>query len=294
MRGHHAKITRCTTMVLLVLLFSAPVMWAEDPGIGLIYAARHFEKLVSGEDRQDTYRRAIESSGGRVIALGQPEDPLDIEGRLPSLRGLVVPGGIDVCPQLYEEEPSEKLEKTDADLDRFESMLLEYAEEQGLPVLGVCRGHQLLNVHYGGSLIQDIPSEHEAAVRVVHRSPPLVKALSEHAITIHAESRLRRLLGVDRLVVNSAHHQAVERLAPGFLATAWAEDGLVEAMERLGPRFVVGIQFHPEKMLEQAPCLKALFQELVAEARKVKERLGPPASPGFSCAGNGRGLHGYP
>ncbi len=258
--------------VFLVAAVVVPGAWAEGPGIGLIYAEAKLARLEKGEtDPQRAYRDAIEMNGGRVVVLGQGRAHEEIVGRLADIDGVVLPGGIDVCPALYGETPHEALGKTDAGLDRLEFEVLGFARAHGLPVLGICRGHQVLNVFYGGSLIQDIPAQHESETVVVHRFAPVGEVKRDHAITIEAGSVLRELLGVDRMVVNTYHHQAVKRLAPGFRVTARTEDGLVEAMEREGDVFILGVQFHPEKMVGEDPRFNALFRKLVDEAAKKLE-----------------------
>jgi len=188
------------------------------------------------------------------------------------LDGVLLPGGIDVDPRFYDEERHERLEKTDAELDALEFKVLVYADAHSLPVLGVCRGHQVLNVHAGGSLIQDIPTEHAGAVKVVHRYPKLRTEKREHAIAVTKGSVLHQLLGAERIVVNTYHHQAVKRLAPGLTTSARTDDGVVEAIERPGDRFVLGVQFHPERMRVDDGRFDALFQRLVEEARDAHAR----------------------
>ena len=125
------------------------------------------------------------------------------------------------------------------------------------------------DVFYGGSLIQDIPTEHMSDVKVVHRNKPLMQY---HEIHVQPDSVLHALLGVDSVTVNSWHHQAVKRLAPGFTISARTNDGIVEAIELEGARFVLGVQFHPEKMRPEDPRWNALFARLIAEARKAQAK----------------------
>jgi putative glutamine amidotransferase len=251
---------------LRFVLFIAMVLWpvaglAEGPAIGLLYPAAHFAEIEAGQDDPlELYTAAIEENGGVRIALGQNEPPALQQAKLAALKGLILPGGIDVAPYYYGEPPHEKLEKTDGELDQFEFRILGYAVMRALPVLGICRGHQLMNVYFGGSLFQDIPDQ--VGAEVIHRQgkPPM------HPVAIAPDSLMRELFGVDTLVVNSYHHQSVKTLAPGFRATAHTADGVVEAMESTGTPFMLGVQFHPEKLREEHPLFNAPFARLVAEA----------------------------
>lgn len=275
-----ARKTRIPVVLCLVLLLSTTLAWAEAPRIGLIYATAKVERLEKeSKDPQQQYRAAIEDNGGVVVVLGQSHDARAITEKLKSLDAVLLPGGIDVDPQFYGESRHERLEKTDAELDRLEFRALDHAKANHLPVLGICRGHQVLNVYYGGSLIQDIPTEYETEVKVKHRYPPGSKAPREHPITITPDSLLHRLLGTERIVVNTYHHQAVKRVAEGFAVVARSEDGIVEAIERGGEAPILGVQFHPEKIRGKRPEFDALFAWLVEESRKAQARHCAPVLP---------------
>jgi len=146
--------------------------------------------------------------------------------------------------------------------------VLDYARGHSLPVLGICRGHQLLNVYYGGSLIQDIPSKHKSDVTVKHRYTPRNHPDAKHLIMIEEGSMLHDLLGVSEIETNTIHHQAVKQLADGFKITARSADGIAEAMESEGSVFIMGVQFHPERMFDTAPSMKAIFKRFLEEASK--------------------------
>lgn len=263
--------------IALVLLLSLFPALGESPVIGLIYTLEDLEKAAADpETPRRQYREAIEENGGQIVVLGQGWPASEITAILETIDGVLLPGGIDVDPKFYGEAPSPKLEKTDAQLDELEFRVLEYAKKHRLPVLGICRGHQVLNVFYGGSLIQDIPTEHESETKVVHRG-----GTRKHTIAIEEGSLLHEWLGATEFEVNTYHHQAVKRLAAGFKATAHTQDGIVEAIEFQGGLFIVGVQFHPERMRASTPCVDALFQRFLKEAEKVhqKRKASLPASP---------------
>ena len=261
---------RAAFVALLVLVLPA---LADQPNIGLVYSASKFAALEQrGKDKQQLYRDAIQDNGGLVVVLPQTDDDEVVTARLEALDGILLPGGIDVDPQFYAEERHERLEETDAALDQLEFSVLDHAKEHKLPMLGVCRGHQVLNVYYGGSLIQDIPSEHKSQAEVIHRRRMPGKEKPVHHISIEHGSLLHQLLGATRIVVNTYHHQAVKKPAPGFVITARADDGIVEAIEYRGDRFILGVQFHPEKMRGPDPRFNAIFKRFVEEARKARAR----------------------
>ena len=265
---------RNASLLALLAAVFCPVFaaFADGPSIGLIYAAPKFVKLQEkGKDDQRPYREAVVDNGGVVVVISQTYAPERVDALLPGLDGVLLPGGIDVDPKHYGEARHEKLEKTDAALDRLEFKVLDHAKARGLPVLGVCRGHQVLNVYFGGTLVQDIPSECHCPCTVAHRYPALSKEKKEHPITIEKGSLLHELFGTERLVVNTYHHQAVRELAPGFVITARTDDGVVEAIEGTGAPFILGVQFHPEKLRPKDPRFNAPFQRLVEEARKAQQ-----------------------
>lgn len=258
------KRFRCLALLLCLFAVWAAFGIAETPVVGVIYPASHYEQWASGsKDRLLSYRAALEEQGAAVRVIGQGMPDREVEENLQDMDGLLLPGGIDVEPARYNEAPHPKLEKTDAGLDALEWRALEFARDNRLPVLGICRGHQVINVFYGGSLYQDIPSQHQSEKTVKHRGGKIM-----HDITLEEGSLLHELLGRKRYEVNSYHHQAVKVAAPGFTVSARTDDGIVEAIEGPDEVFIVGVQFHPEKLLAEKPELKALFARFIQEAVK--------------------------
>ena len=200
-----------------------------------------------------TYLRAIEAAGGMPVVL----PPLgDADAYLERLDAVCLSGGPDLDPDAYgAPDRHPELGPTEPGLDAFELALARAADERGLPLLGICRGAQALNVARGGTLVQHLPG---------HRQTEPATAAT-HTVHVEPGSRLAGLVGADVLRVNSFHHQAVELLGDGLDAVARAADGTVEAVEAPGSRFVVAVQWHVEGLVA-VPRHRALFDGLVAAA----------------------------
>ena len=201
------------------------------------------------------YAVAIEAAGGVPVLL-PPTTPYAeaATATVARLDGLVISGGADVSPERYGQPPHERTTSWREDRDAWEAALLDAADEAGLPLLGVCRGMQVMAVHAGGALDQHVPD------LVSHdRHNPGADAFGETAVELVAGSRLASLLGTS-LTVHCHHHQSV-RTHPGFAAAAWAEDGVLEAMEAPGDRLCVAVQWHPEVAADAG-----LFRALVDAA----------------------------
>ena len=197
---------------------------------------------------QGAYAEAVRKSGDVPVVICRTARPEDLDRVVSGLDLLIVTGGEDVDPARYGEEPSPHLGRVNAVRDEFEERLLRAAVRHELPVLGTCRGVQHMNVFFGGTLHQDLPSELGARYTVEHRTGSDVAAARRdrrHPIEIVPCSRLAKACGTESAVVNSLHHQAVKGLAPGMMVTAWTPDGVVEAIECAWYP-AAGIQFHPE------------------------------------------------
>ena len=209
-----------------------------------------------------TYTRAVESAGGLPVMLA----PLDEAGVAPlveHLAGICVSGGPDIDPAAYGAERHEKLGPVEPELDAFELAVVRRADELALPVLGICRGSQILNVARGGTLHQHVPDMSDGSVS--HRqSAPGTE--TTHDVRIEPGSRLASIVGAEDLDVNAFHHQAVDRLGRGLRAVAWADDGIVEAIESDGDALYLGVQWHVET-LTHLPRHARLFETLVEAAR---------------------------
>jgi len=205
-----------------------------------------------GADYYIPYRRAVEAVGALPVDLPPGTRSL------PEVDGLLLPGGWDVDPALYGEKPDPKVGPIDRELDDTELRLFQQAREQGLPVLGICRGQQVINVAMGGSLVQHLEG-HE--VRRYGRSH------LAHAIEVDPRSELGRAAGEDKIRVNSLHHQAIGTLAPGLVQTARGDDGTVEAVET-SDGLIVAVQCHPEELSSDLPWARKLFERFVDRARR--------------------------
>lgn len=197
------------------------------------------------------YRRAVEDAGG------EPVDLLPGTESLPELDGLLLPGGWDVDPSFYGEERDAKVKETDPELDATELRLFRQAREREIPILGICRGQQVINVAMGGSLVQHLENHDARAIGRKHLA---------HAVAVDPSSELGRATGDERIRVNSLHHQAVGKLASGLHQTARGEDGTVEGVES-EDGLVVAVQCHPEELTEEFPWARRLFERFVARAR---------------------------
>ena len=218
---------------------------SEDrPRIGITTSPRR------GADYYAPYRRAVEAAGAEPVEL-PPGTPA-----LPDVDGLLLPGGWDVDPSLYGEPKDEKVGSIDHELDATEIRMFREARNRALPVLGICRGQQVINVAMGGSLVQHLEG-HE--VREHGRSH------LAHTIDVDPRSELGRAAGEHKIRVNSFHHQAVKQLAPGLHKTARGDDGTVEGVES-DDGLIVAVQCHPEELTTDLPWARRLFERFVARA----------------------------
>jgi putative glutamine amidotransferase len=208
-----------------------------------------------------TYVRAVEEADALPVVV-PPVEHRDVPALIGRLDGLVLSGGPDLAPEAYGAKPHVELGSTEPCLDTFEYAVAREAFRVELPILGICRGAQTLNVARGGTLHQHLPDV--VGDSIAHRQ--LVDGrVPTHTVSILPNTRLATVLGATRLSVNSFHHQAVDRLGSGLRACAWAPDGTVEAIEDWQRPFVLAVQWHAET-LQGAPAQLALFEELVRVA----------------------------
>lgn len=187
------------------------------------------------------------------------------------LDGVLIPGGVDMDPALFGEAPHPKLGRTDDARDVVEMQLTRWAIEDRKPLLGLCRGLQVINVTLGGTLYQDLEDQYPDAIK--HDYFPTYGFQRDHLahdVAVTAGSRLRDVLARDRITVNSMHHQGIKTLAPELVASAVAPDGLVEAVELPGQPFCVGVQWHPEVFDMVNPDTRHVFSEFVAAAARYR------------------------
>jgi putative glutamine amidotransferase len=218
------------------------------------------------------YAQALLAAGGVPLILTPFMGP-SLAGRaLDGVDGLILTGGEDVDPAWYGADPSPLLSPPSRERDLFELALFAVARQRGLPILGICRGIQLINVGLGGTLFQDLPTERPGSVN--HR-PEGARDLRSHRVQLEPGSRAAEALAATSVTVNSSHHQAIRDLAPGLRATGWTDDRLIEAVEALPEApWLLAVQWHPEEMHRdrQAPE-RGLFAALVREAGVARDDL---------------------
>jgi putative glutamine amidotransferase len=225
-----------------------------------------------------SYARCVEQAGGAPVVL-PPLPPGSASSLVAGLDGLLLAGGPDVDPVLYEELPHEATDSPDHRRDRFELALIRAAIEADLPFLAICRGLHVLNVARGGTLIQHLPDKvgHD-----LHRPDPV--KLLPHDIQLSAESRLGRLLGT-RIAPPSGHHQAINRVGSGLLEVGWAaQDQVVEAVELAGHRFGIGVQWHPEAGDDHRPIAALVEAASAAGSSAASSRSSAAPAPATSPA----------
>lgn len=214
----------------------------------------------------EDYRQAILHAGGEARIL---DATMPAEQALAGISGLLLTGGDDVAPARYGESPHPAVEDEDPARDEFELGLIAAGRKANLPILGICRGIQVLNVACGGTLIQDIPSQVAGALDHALAVPPHEPFSLAHEVWIEKDSLLSRLmrerLNDDACEVNSRHHQAVKEVAAGFRVSATAPDGVIEAIEDPDARFCLGVQWHPENFFRTGE-FRPLFEGFLEAA----------------------------
>lgn len=228
--------------------------------------------ISKGKDRVEgtrdfiptAYAAAVSAAGGIPLLIPNDFQPMEIPSLDHRIEGVLLSGGGDLAPSLYGEPERHPLGNVRKERDAIEMRLAAWAIEKDLPLFGICRGLQLLNVACGGSLYQHVPKEFPSNLR--HNTPDFVdKSHIAHQVTIAADTSLFQIVGFESIDVNSRHHQAVRQLGSGLVASALASDNLTEAIELPGQKFCLGVQWHPEN-LQSMPVHQRIFAAFIQAA----------------------------
>lgn len=216
------------------------------------------------------YLRAINGAGAIPYVI-PPITPGAIGQILDMIDGLFMSGGPDIDPMLYDRAPNENNGPTNAAIDAFQLGLIREADLRRVPMLCVCRGHQMLNVSRDGALHQHIPDDFPDST--VSHAQQADGAFASHEVLIEPDTKLRELMGVDKAAVNSFHHQAVDRLGHDLRVAALAADGVIEAIEATDRDFAIGVQWHAESMVHDTDTPNSpLYRGLVQAAERYAAR----------------------
>ena len=210
------------------------------------------------------YHYAVEKTGGLPLGLFNTYNEAIAADYLETIDGLIFTGGPDIDSSYFGQKPHPKSSRPAKIRDKFEIDLIKKALDMKIPVLCICRGHQLLNIALGGTLFQDLKLFPGPALS--HSSPRFVVDTG-HAVYIIQNSQLYSIVKKHRITCNSSHHQVIDELGEGLTATAWTSDGVVEAIELPDYPFLISVQWHPERIFQKAHA-RQLFEALVAAARK--------------------------
>lgn len=235
--------------------------------IGITTQYRHLSARTMIETNR-FHVDAVVEAGGIPIMIPLVKDDKNLEKYMDLIDGIIFTGGDDILPAKYGEEPIKGIGDICILRDDQELKLLDMALERSLPILGICRGLQLLNVGLGGTLYQDLPSQKPEFQE--HVSVPTVP-YGFHYISLVKDGFLEEIFEKDEIFVNSLHHQGIKYLGNNLKATAYAKDGLVEAVEGINGQPIYGVQFHPEAMLENKKEFLKIFQYFLEKCKKDKE-----------------------
>ncbi len=217
------------------------------------------------------YIDAIVEAGGIPVVLPPVEDKALLRAMFERMDGILLTGGVDIAPAVYGEQPHPQLGLVQPERDAAELPLARWAVAEAKPLLGICRGIQVLNVALGGSLYQDLPAQ--CGVPIDHEISFKDRCWEHlaHGLALAEDSLLAELLGAAELEVNSLHHQAVKDLAPGLRVVGRSPDGVVEAVEGTSSGFVLGVQCHPEQLWQAADTRwRSVFRAFVRTAEQLR------------------------
>ncbi|MEH7481111.1 gamma-glutamyl-gamma-aminobutyrate hydrolase family protein [Neobacillus drentensis] len=236
------------------------------PIIGITGAYVKHNDYMEGVYVHHDYHKSVVANGGIPIILPYINPEISLE-TLGLCDGIILSGGEDVDPKLFNQDPHHQLGPTTPERDLAEIAIVKYALENDIPLLAICRGVQILNVALGGTLIQDISSQ---VSEPIQHSQKIDRSQDTHWVTISKNSRLFEIVGSNRVRVNSLHHQAIGEVAKDLRIVAQSSDGIVEAVEYNHPTtFTVGVQWHPESMASTNVEMNNLLLEFIKNSAKV-------------------------
>lgn len=214
------------------------------------------------------YVQSVILSGGIPYLIPVTDNVEVLRQIVSMLDGIIFTGGQDIQPDYYGETPNKKLGEVNQLRDIFDLSLMKMATDCNMPILGICRGLQLLNVSFGGTLYQDLPSQHPSEI---NHNQDVPGTIPTHTASIVKGTQLAEIMNLDELQVNTFHHQAVKQLAPEFKVAAWSPDSVVEAIEAYPVRQILGVQFHPEIFTASGnETMRKLFRHLINKAETFK------------------------
>lgn len=222
-----------------------------------------------GKNNQEVPKNFIDvisEESGIPILLPEIENENLIKEQVKSIDALLLTGGDDVDPALYGEDPHQKLANIEPERDEYEWKLIDYALESGIPILGICRGSHMLNVHGGGTVYQDIYDQVDADL-IKHQKHDKEEHFT-HKVNIKEGTKMREIVEQEEIFTISNHHQAVNKVADNFRVAARTNDGIIEAIESKNPGFVIGLQWHPEDRYHNDEASKNIIRKFVEAARK--------------------------
>lgn len=236
------------------------------PVIGI--SCSHPRNTASSAGR--TYTESILKAGGLPLLIPVMEDEEAMDEILSRVDALILTGGEDIHPSYFNEDPIPELGDVNAVRDRYDLALIRLAAGRRLPMLGICRGEQLINVAFGGTLYQDIPAQYKKNF-VEHRQKEPSR-IATHYIMLLPGSWIANVTGQTELVTNTHHHQAVKDVAPGFRISAWSCDSIPEAIEATDGRPIWGVQFHPEGQAMYGDSIMRRFFDFVVGEGELRIR----------------------
>lgn len=208
-----------------------------------------------------SYVDAIENSGGIPIVIPVNTNKENIKRQIECVDGIIISGGIDVNPTLYNEEPIPGLGEVHPETDEFDIEAINIALDMKKPIFGICRGLQVINVALGGTLYQDLNCSECSKIKHVQNTKPY---LGTHYIEVKEKSLISEVLG-NKILVNTYHHQSIKRLGKDLEVIAYSNDGIIEAIQGKGDSFILGVQWHPELMIKKDERMLNLFKRFISE-----------------------------
>ncbi|MBD1371231.1 gamma-glutamyl-gamma-aminobutyrate hydrolase family protein [Hazenella sp. IB182357] len=234
------------------------------PVIGITMSLEHEQKQTLRKDYSDS----VIVAGGMPILLPYCTEQEVVMQMVEQIDGLVLSGGGDIDPSLFDEDPHPELRELTPQRDHMEMQLIKQCQIAQKPILAICRGCQILNIALGGDMYQDLGTQKDFVIQHTQQAP---RSYASHQITIQKESALYQILGKSRHKVNSYHHQANRRLAPSLRAVAWSTDGVIEAIEQQEGAPIMGVQWHPECMTQTDIDARKLFAWFVQICQPISK-----------------------